>query len=131
MLCIIKLSFIWSRAFEYSITSIFDDTCLILYRTSPFGNTRMYKLGWMILWNCPFFSFRKKVSGIQTFFESVMVRYFILPWRSLKAKRLSFHCWRKVIWTLYSCWNKKMLIVDDHNSIWFSLQRILKWFRFP
>ena len=28
-----------------------------------------------------------------------------LPFISLKAKRLSFHCWRNVIWTLYS-WKK-------------------------
>ena len=77
----------------------------------------MYKFGCIILWNCPFFSLRKKVSGIHTFFESVMVKYFILPLRSLKARRLSFHCWRKVIWTLYSCEDEKVMWLKYYRYI--------------
>ena len=77
----------------------------------------MYKFGCIILWNCPFFSLRKKVSGIHTFFESVMVKYFILPLRSLKARRLSFHCWRKVIWTLYSCKDEKVMWLKYYRYI--------------
>ena len=32
-----------------------------------------------MLWNLPSFSFLKKVSGIQTFLASVIVKYFIRP----------------------------------------------------
>ena len=38
----------------------------MLYKTSPSGNTRTYRFGWIMSWNLASFSFRKKVSGIQT-----------------------------------------------------------------
>ena len=70
-------------------THIYQTTYLILYRTSPSGNIRMYTLGTRMLWKRPSFSFLKKVSGIQTFFASVIVRYLI---RSEK-KMCAFDNW--------------------------------------
>ena len=51
---------------------------LMLYKISPFGNILTYMFGARILWNLPIFSFLKNVSGIHTFFASVIVRYLIL-----------------------------------------------------
>jgi len=47
---------------------------LMLYKTSPLGNTLTYKLDCKMLWKRPIFSLRKKVSGIHTLSESVIVR---------------------------------------------------------
>ncbi len=44
----------------------------------------IYTFGTSMLWNLPSFSFLKKVSGIQTFLASVIVRYLILPGNFLK-----------------------------------------------
>ena len=55
-----------------------------------------------MLWNFPCFSFLKNVSGIQTFELSVIVRYLIFPPISSYSSLLSYHCCRKVIWTLNS-----------------------------
>ena len=54
----------------------------MLYKTSPSGNTRTYRFGWIMSWNLASFSFRKKVSGIQTWkinlqqFLSVLIHSF-------------------------------------------------------
>ena len=55
-----------------------------------------------MLWNFPCFSFLKNVSGIHTLELSVIVRYLIFPSISSYSSLLSYHCCRKVIWTLNS-----------------------------
>ena len=106
----------------------------MLYKISPFGNTLTYMLGARMLWNLPIFSFLKKVSGIHTFFASVIVRYLILsknlyftnidnkfvqpcpPLASccLNSNLLSFQFCLRVIWKWYSCNIRE--IVRDINS---------------
>ena len=109
----------------------------MLYKISPFGNTLTYMLGARILWNLPIFSFLKKVSGIHTFFASVIVRYLILsenlyftnkdsklvpcpPLASccLNSNLLSFQFCLRVIWKWYSC-NIREIVrdVDSRDTI--------------